>query len=85
LGIRLALAQLNTVVGDLDGNGDRIRAGLEDARKVAAGVDDGRPVRRVVPQDRAVLPEGRDRDDGGAQHGARPHSGASGFFMPTTW
>ena len=35
--MRLALAQMNTVVGDLDGNGERILARLEEAR--AAGAD----------------------------------------------
>jgi len=35
--MRLALAQINTVVGDLDGNRDRILARLEEAR--AAGAD----------------------------------------------
>jgi NAD+ synthase (glutamine-hydrolysing) len=35
--VRLALAQINTVVGDLDGNRDRILEGLDEAR--AAGVD----------------------------------------------
>jgi NAD+ synthase (glutamine-hydrolysing) len=35
--MRLALAQINTVVGDLDGNRDRILAGLEEAR--GAGAD----------------------------------------------
>jgi NAD+ synthase (glutamine-hydrolysing) len=35
--VRLALAQINAVVGDLDGNRDRILAALEDAR--AAGAD----------------------------------------------
>jgi NAD+ synthase (glutamine-hydrolysing) len=35
--MRLALAQMNTVVGDLDGNGKRILARLEEAR--AAGAD----------------------------------------------
>jgi NAD+ synthase (glutamine-hydrolysing) len=35
--LRLALAQLNTVVGDLDGNRERILAGLADA--TAAGAD----------------------------------------------
>jgi NAD+ synthase (glutamine-hydrolysing) len=35
--MRLALAQINTVVGDLDGNRDRIVAGLAEAR--AAGAD----------------------------------------------
>ena len=31
--MRLALAQMNTVVGDLDGNADRIRARLEEAKQ----------------------------------------------------
>src|SRR6059058_5719598 len=35
--MRLALAQINTVVGDLDGNRDRILARLDEAR--AAGAD----------------------------------------------
>jgi NAD+ synthase (glutamine-hydrolysing) len=35
--MRLALAQINAVVGDLDGNRERILAGIEDAR--AAGAD----------------------------------------------
>jgi NAD+ synthase (glutamine-hydrolysing) len=35
--MRLALAQMNTVVGDLDGNADRIAARLDEAR--AAGAD----------------------------------------------
>src|SRR5215210_7905538 len=35
--MRLALAQINTVVGDLDGNRDRILTRLEEAR--AAGAD----------------------------------------------
>jgi NAD+ synthase (glutamine-hydrolysing) len=35
--MRLALAQLNSIVGDLDGNRDRIRSRLEEAR--AAGAD----------------------------------------------
>ena len=35
--MRLALAQINAVVGDLDGNRERILAGLEEAR--AAGAD----------------------------------------------
>src|SRR5438094_5904045 len=35
--MRLALAQINTVVGDLDGNRDRILARLEETR--AAGAD----------------------------------------------
>ncbi|MFO7572333.1 MAG: NAD+ synthase [Gaiellaceae bacterium] len=34
--MRLALAQLNAVVGDLEGNRDRILAALEDARAVGA-------------------------------------------------
>jgi NAD+ synthase (glutamine-hydrolysing) len=34
--MRLALAQINTVVGDLDGNRDRILARLEEARKAGA-------------------------------------------------
>jgi len=34
--MRLALAQINTVVGDLDGNRDRILAGIEDARDAQA-------------------------------------------------
>jgi NAD+ synthase (glutamine-hydrolysing) len=34
--MRLALAQINTVVGDLDGNRDRILARLEEAREAAA-------------------------------------------------
>ena len=35
--MRLALAQIDTVVGDLDGNRDRILTRLEEAR--AAGAD----------------------------------------------
>src|SRR5918998_3136909 len=35
--MRLALAQMNTVVGDLDGNRERILAGVAEAR--AAGAD----------------------------------------------
>ena len=34
--MRLALAQINTVVGDLDGNRDRILARLEEAREAGA-------------------------------------------------
>jgi NAD+ synthase (glutamine-hydrolysing) len=34
--VRLALAQMNTVVGDLDGNRDRVLARLEDAREAEA-------------------------------------------------
>src|SRR5579862_2527885 len=34
--MRLALAQINTVVGDLDGNRDRILGRLEDAREAGA-------------------------------------------------
>jgi len=34
--MRLALAQINTVVGDLEGNGDRILARLEEARAAQA-------------------------------------------------
>ena len=34
--MRLALAQINTVVGDLDGNRDRILARVEEARKAGA-------------------------------------------------
>ena len=34
--MRLALAQMNTVVGDLDGNRDRVLARLEDAREAGA-------------------------------------------------
>ena len=34
--MRLALAQINTVVGDLDGNRDRILARLEEAREEGA-------------------------------------------------
>ena len=34
--MRLALAQMNTVVGDLDGNRDRIVARLEEAREAGA-------------------------------------------------
>src|SRR3954466_5435624 len=34
--MRLALAQINTVVGDLDGNRDRILARLDEARKAGA-------------------------------------------------
>src|SRR5258708_21788579 len=36
--MRLALAQINTVVGDLDGNRDRILARLEEARGEGADV-----------------------------------------------
>ena len=34
--MRIALAQINTVVGDLDGNRDRILAGLDEAREAEA-------------------------------------------------
>src|SRR5687767_11933093 len=34
--MRLALAQMNTVVGDLEGNRERILAGLEEARSSGA-------------------------------------------------
>ena len=34
--MRLALAQINTVVGDLDGNRDRILRGLEEAKEARA-------------------------------------------------
>ena len=34
--MRLALAQIDTVVGDLDGNRDRILARLEEARQAGA-------------------------------------------------
>ncbi|MBD0318586.1 MAG: NAD+ synthase, partial [Thermoleophilia bacterium] len=34
--MRVALAQINTVVGDLDGNSDRIRARIDEARGVGA-------------------------------------------------
>jgi NAD+ synthase (glutamine-hydrolysing) len=34
--VRLALAQINSVVGDLDGNRDRILAGLAEARRAGA-------------------------------------------------
>jgi NAD+ synthase (glutamine-hydrolysing) len=34
--VRLALAQINTVVGDLDGNRDRIVAGIAEAREAGA-------------------------------------------------
>ena len=37
MALRLALAQLNSVVGDLDGNRERIAAAIGDAR--AAGAD----------------------------------------------
>ena len=36
--MRLALAQINTVVGDLDGNRDRILAALAEARDAGADV-----------------------------------------------
>jgi NAD+ synthase (glutamine-hydrolysing) len=36
--VRLALAQINTVVGDLDGNRDRILGALEEAREADADV-----------------------------------------------
>jgi NAD+ synthase (glutamine-hydrolysing) len=36
--VRLALAQINTVVGDLEGNRDRILTCLEDARDAGAGL-----------------------------------------------
>ena len=36
--MRLALAQINTVVGDLDGNGERILTGLDDAKGQGADV-----------------------------------------------
>src|SRR6266542_4414407 len=36
--MRLALAQINTTVGDLDGNRDRILARLAEARDVGADV-----------------------------------------------
>ena len=36
--MRLALAQINTVVGDLDGNRDRILARIEEARAAEADV-----------------------------------------------
>jgi NAD+ synthase (glutamine-hydrolysing) len=34
--VRIALAQLNAVVGDLDGNGEKIRAALADSRSAGA-------------------------------------------------
>ena len=34
--MRLALAQINTVVGDLDGNRDRILRGLDEAKEAGA-------------------------------------------------
>src|SRR5436190_7427258 len=36
--MRLALAQINTVVGDLDGNRDLILSRLEEAREAGAGL-----------------------------------------------
>ena len=41
--MRLALCQLNATVGDIDGNAERIRAGLDAAR-------DGRSRSRAVPE-----------------------------------
>jgi hypothetical protein len=43
--------------------GDRVG----DAIEVAARIDDGGPLRRLAPQEGAVLLERRDRDDDGAQ------------------
>ena len=36
--MRLALAQINTVVGDLDGNGERILRRLEEAKEQRADI-----------------------------------------------
>jgi hypothetical protein len=50
----------------------------EDARKIAAGIDHGAALRRVVEDERTVLLKERDRNDGGtkrhraARNEARP-------------
>jgi hypothetical protein len=44
----------------------RLRDPLLDAVEVAAGIDDSAPLRRLAPNDGAVLLERRHRDDHGA-------------------
>jgi len=75
--MRLALAQINTVVGDIDGNRGRILARLEEAR--AAGAD--LPCFRDPPQDPLAVPL-EVADDGVDLRERQPHgTNLSGFRL----
>ena len=56
-------------------------AGL-DALEIAAGIDHGAPLGRLVPQQRAVLLERRDGNDGGFErHGELVSRGCGGAVL----
>ena len=78
--IRLGLCQLNTVVGDLDGNVERILAAYDEAE--AAGCDVAvfpeLAITGYPPEDLVLKPGLRGRQPGRARQGRRPHRALRG-------
>ena len=72
--MRVALAQLNTVVGDIDRNAELIRGALADAARAGADVTlvPELAITGYPPEDLLLRPVVRRPGPGGARRASRP-------------